>query len=143
MGRAVTARHYPMYEGPPMDTKEILSVYVVLNGSLGMTPGKAAAMAFHCGWLVGNVFPRDAMVDAALYARLYEWTAQGRRVVTRLAETIATFERVKRECDGYVQRDEGMTEVDHGAEVAFVTFPLRRDEIPTVLTHKKVQLYRG
>jgi hypothetical protein len=126
-----------------MDTADILSVYVVLNGSLGMTPGKAAAMAFHCGWLVGNVFPRDAMVDAALYARLYEWGAQGRRVVTRLAETTATFERVKRECHGYVQRDEGMTEVDHGAEVAFVTFPLRRDEIPTVLTHKKVQLYRG
>jgi len=139
----VTARHYPMYEGPPMDTADILSVYVVLNGSLGMTPGKAAAMAFHCGWLVGNVFPDVSAQDLDTLVDVMEWEKQGRRVVTRLAETIATFERVKRECDGYVQRDEGMTEVDHGAEVAFVTFPLRRDAIPTVLTHKKVQLYRG
>jgi Peptidyl-tRNA hydrolase PTH2 len=131
----VTARTYPMYEGPPLDKEEILSVYVVLNGSLGMTPGKAAAMAFHCGWLVGYVMGTDP--------NMASWRSQGRRVVTRLAETEAVFERVKRECDGYVQRDEGMTEVDHGAEVAVVTVPYRRDMIPTVLTHKKVQLYRG
>ena len=139
----MTARTYPMYEGPPMDTGDILSVYVVLNGSLDMSPGKAAAMAFHCGWLVGKVFPDVSAQNLDTLISVSQWEQHGRRVVTRLAETVAVFERVKRECEGYVQRDEGMTEVDHGAEVAFVTFPLRRDEIPTVLTHKKVQLYRG
>jgi hypothetical protein len=42
-----------------------------------------------------------------------------------------------------LQRDEGMTEVEHGAATAFVTVPYRRDSIPRALTHKKCQLYRG
>jgi peptidyl-tRNA hydrolase len=133
----MTAQTFPMYDGPPLDPVDILSVYVILNGSLGMTPGKAAAMAFHCGWLTNEAI---SQLEPLAYQA---WIFQGRRVVTRLAETEAVFERVKRECEGYVQRDEGMTEVDHGAEVAVVTIPYRRDTIPKVLTHKKVQLYRG
>lgn len=43
-----------MYEGPPIADEDVLSVYVVLNGTLGMSPGKAAAQAFHCGWRLAS-----------------------------------------------------------------------------------------
>lgn len=124
-----------MYDGPEIADEDVLSVYVVLNGSLGMSPGKMAAMAFHCGWQVGVVSAEGAPGYAA-------WTQQGRRVVTRVAETPHVFGRVIVECLGYTQRDEGLTEVEHGAIVAFVTVPYRRRFVPRILTHKRCQLYR-
>ena len=130
-----------LYDGAEVATKDILSVYVVLNGSLGMTGGKAASQSFHCGWYVSDMHCDPAFADHS--DAFLQWRQQGRRVVVRLAETAAVFERVKRECSGHLAVDEGMTEVEHGAETAFVTVPYRRDSIPKVLTHKRLQLYRG
>lgn len=124
-----------LYEGPPIAPEDVLSVYVVLNGALGMTPGKSAAMAYHCGYQVGAVATSGDVSFA-------EWIQQGRRVVMRVAETPHVFARVLEECLGYTQRDEGLTEVEHGSIVAFVTIPYRRDSIPRILTHKRCQLYR-
>jgi len=132
-----------LYDGPDVADEDVLTVYVVLNGSLGMTGGKAASQSFHCGWYVAEMYRHPAGLPLETQLELHGWIEQGRRVAVRLAETPAVFERVKRECDGHLARDEGMTEVDHGAETAFVTVPYRRGDIPRVLTHKKVQLYRG
>lgn len=129
-----------LYAGPEIADADVLSVYVILNGSLGMTPGKLASQAFHCGWYVRQM-AKDSERD--WHEDWVGWAAQGRRVVVRLAETEAVFERVKRDCEGHLARDEGVTEVEHGAETAFVTIPYRRDSIPKVLTHKRLQLYRG
>lgn len=118
-----------MYSGPPVAAEDVISVYVILNGSLHMSPGKMAAQSFHCGWLC-----RDRFVDK-------DWTQQGRRVVVRLAETPHAFQRVMEECKGVAQQDEGLTEVQRGAITAFVTIPYRRADIPKILTHKKVQLF--
>lgn len=132
-----------LYDGPDVDNADILSVYVVLNGSLGMTGGKAASQAFHSGWYAAEMYIGSADGTVEEYEGWEAWVAQGRRVVVRLAESPAVFERVKHECDGHLARDEGVTEVEHGAETAFVTIPYRRDSIPKILTHKRVQLYRG
>lgn len=137
-----------LYDGPDVDDSDILSVYVILNGSLGMTGGKAASQSYHCGWYASEMYGHaaDAYIGDVFTdedVRWIEWARQGRRVVVRLAETPVVFERVKRECSGHLAVDEGVTEVEHGAETAFVTVPYRRDSIPKVLTHKKLQLYRG
>jgi peptidyl-tRNA hydrolase len=118
-----------LYDGPPVAADDVLSVYVVLNGALGMSPGKSAAQAFHCGWMF-------AFDDAPSGA----WQEQGRRVVVRVAETPHVFERVTAECDGYALQDEGLTETKRGAVTAFVTRPYRRGDVPKILTHKKCPL---
>lgn len=118
-----------LYAGPPVESDDVISVYVIINGALGMSAGKIAAQAFHCGWiLVEYLVARD-------------WQDQGRRVVVRVAETQHVFERVVEECKGFLQRDEGLTEVAHGAATAFVTVPYRRADVPKILTHKRCQLY--
>jgi peptidyl-tRNA hydrolase len=128
----------PLYSGPDVEDRDVISVHLVLNGSLGMTPGKCASQSFHCGWLLHEA----AMHGWLGWARYRSWVRQGRRVVVRVAETEAVFERIERECEGVLQRDEGMTQVEHGAATALVTFPYRRGDTPKVLSHKKAQLYR-
>lgn len=118
-----------LYEGPSVAPEDVLSVYVIVNGSLGMSAGKIAAQAFHCGWHVGRYGPTS---DA--------WMAQGRRCVVRVAETEHVFTRVIEECEGHLQCDEGLTEVEHGAATTFVTIPYRRDSAPKILSHKRCQL---
>jgi len=122
-----------LYEGPPVASEDVVSVYVVLNGTLGMSPGKTAAQTFHCGWLLARTQPWFDHIEG-------QWMNQGRRVVVRVAETEHVFHRVMSECAGVAQRDEGLQEVERGSITAFVTVPYRRAEVPKILTHKKVQL---
>lgn len=118
-----------LYDGPPVASEDILSVYVVLNGSLGMSPGKMAAQSFHCGWCISR---HSGLTK--------QWEQQGRRVVVRIAETEHVFNRVKEECYGFAQQDEGLTEVERGSITSFVTLPYTRATAPKILSHKKVQL---
>lgn len=122
-----------LYDGPPVAPEDILSVYVVLNGSLNMSPGKMAAQSFHCGYYVGQSW---SYIDDLARA----WMSQGRRVVVRVAETPHVFDRVMAECEGIAQQDEGLTEVERGSVTAFVTIPYTRADAPKILSHKKVQL---
>lgn len=129
-----------MYDGPDVANADVLSIYVVLNGPLNMSPGKSAAQSFHVGWLCAymeDILGYRKGIDSAIA----DWKVQGRRVVVRVAETPHVFERVMKECKGVAQRDEGLTEVERGSVTAFATIPYRRDNIPKILTHKRCQLY--
>jgi peptidyl-tRNA hydrolase len=134
------AEHSPFYlppaERPRLDPGDVLAVVVVVNGSLGMSPGKVAAQAFQgCLALVelaGRQDARSALLDA--------WKAQGRRTIVRVAETPGLFQRVLDEVDGVVMHDEGLTEVADGAATVFCSFPHRRADTPKILTHKRVGL---
>lgn len=125
--------HNELYDGPPIAPEDILSVYVILNGSLNMSPGKMAAQSFHCGWMANK------------WANYYDsawsdWHSQGRRVTVRTAKTQHVFERAMNECEGIAQKDEGLTEVERGSITAFVTVPYTRAKAPKILSHSKVQL---
>lgn len=122
----------PMYDGPPVASKDVVEIYVVVNGALGMSAGKIAAQVFHAGWLANY-----------LVATGDGWKEQGRRVSVRIAETPHVFERVRAECLGMNQRDEGLREVERGSITAFVTIPYRRGDAPKILSHKKVQAYEA
>jgi peptidyl-tRNA hydrolase len=130
------------YDGPPVADEDVVAVYVVLNGTLGMSAGKVAAQAFHGGYgAYREAFHvRETTVEPGLWA---EWALQSRRVIVRVAETPHVFQRVQEECLGFTQRDAGLTEVPAGSETAFVTIPYRRADAPKILSHKRVQLYRG
>jgi len=118
---------------------------VIVNGSLGMSGGKIAAQAFHCGWRIAELpthtYEENEFLE--LEDALYEWENQGRRVVVRVAKTQAIFDRVMEETKGVAQQDEGLTEVERGSITAWVTIPYKRSEVPKILSNNKVQLYRG
>lgn len=128
-----------LYDGPPVSPEDFFSIYVVINGSLGMSPGKVAAQSFHCGWM-SNLWSWPAVMEPSHIEAQTKWIAQGRRVVVRIAETEHVFQRVMDECEGVGQRDEGLTEVERGSITAFVTRPYTRANAPKILSHKKVQL---
>lgn len=127
-----------MYNGPPVAPEDIWSVYVVMNGSLGMSPGKMAAQAFHTGYLVGCTVSQQYDLPEH-YRDFEEWAKQGRRVRVRIAETPHVFDRVCNECIGASQQDEGLTEVERGSITAFVSVPYLPADTPKILSHKKVQ----
>lgn len=123
-----------LYDGPSVEPQDIVSVYVVLNGALNMSPGKIAAQSFHCGWYLGQAIVTNRGV-------LYEkWMEQGRRVVVRIAKTQHVFDRAMEETTGFAQMDEGLTEVPRGTITAFVTIPYVRSDVPKILSHNKLPL---
>lgn len=132
----------PPEERPVVANEDTICVTVIVNGSLGMSPGKIAAKAFQAAltWAgengaVSEMGPVPELTDA-----LMAWWAQGSRVVVRVAETEAVFERACRELPGVVQRDEGLTEVPDGARCVLVVDPMRRGDMPPILRHKRLQL---
>lgn len=124
-----------LYDGPPVPPEDILSVYVVLNGSLNMPPGKMASQAFHCGYYVGTNWGGFYWDDI-----VKQWNVQGRRVTVRIAKTEHVFNRVMAECEGFAAADEGLTVVARGSYTAYVTIPYKRSDAPKILSHSKVQL---
>lgn len=136
----MAARVSPLYLSPEsrpvVAPEDVLAVTLVLNGVLGMSPGKMATQAFQ-GCLA---IYRLAEEDPALARALGEWEEQGWRTVVRVAETEGVFARVLKESDGVVLHDEGLTEVADGAATAFVSVPYRRGQTPKMLSHKRVPL---
>jgi peptidyl-tRNA hydrolase len=134
------ARVSPLYLSPDarptVEPEDILAVTLVLNGALGMSPGKTATQAFQ-GCLA---LYRLAEEDPELSGQLKDWEEQGWRTVVRIAETEGVFARVLDEVDGVVLHDEGLTEVEDGAATAFVSVPHRRGQTPKMLSHKRVPL---
>lgn len=121
---------------PEVTAEDILSVYLIVNGPLGMSAGKVAAQAFQ----VSLLLLAEGRENKDLAERLMEWNLQGWRTVVRVAETPAVFERVLAEVGGVALRDEGLTEVESGATTIFASWPYRRADAPKVLSHKKVPL---
>lgn len=124
-----------LYSGPPVAPEDVLSVYVVINGPLGMSPGKVAAQSFHAGRRA-EAHAYNAPTDHPWCF----WYEQGKRVVLRVAETPHVFDRVEEECEGFPHHDEGLTEVERGAVTVYVTRPYLRSEVPQILRHKRCQL---
>lgn len=111
-------------------------VYVVANGSLGMGAGKLAAQTFQAAmWM-----QHSSDVPADVAGRVREWLTEGGRTVVRVAETSTVWQRVLAEAEGLVLKDEGLTEVAHGAATVFCTWPVRRSQAPRVLSHRRVPL---
>jgi peptidyl-tRNA hydrolase len=127
--------YLPPEQRPLLDPADVLAVVIVVNGSLGMTPGKIAAQAFQ-GCLALLATARTSEQRDALEA----WKRQGRRTIVRVADTPGLFQRVLDEVGGVVLRDEGLTEVEDGTATIFCSYPHRRADTPKILTHKRVGL---
>lgn len=122
-----------------MEAMEGPSVYLVVNGELGMSPGKIAAQSFQaCQRLY-----RLAESEPELRRRLDEWESAGTRTCTRRAKTAHLFERACRELDCAVMVDEGLTEVAPGSATCLATWPLYPHELSRMLKHKGVAVMNG
>jgi len=115
---------------------DVLRVYLVVNGPLGMSEGKIAAQAFQaCQRLM--VAARVASSELPLLVERWE---EHTTTIARVAKTPRMFERVKAEVPGVVMVDEGYTEVAPGSETVFASWPLLIGELPKILKNEKVPL---
>ncbi|MDO5743830.1 MAG: peptidyl-tRNA hydrolase [Micrococcaceae bacterium] len=105
---------------PPGEPMEPSSVSIVLDGSLGMSTGKAAAQAAHAlfAWVLEGK-PED--LDA--------WRAAGCPLSVERLESKA-FRKNARTADGPVIRDAGRTEITPGSATAFVSISQRTPRRP-------------
>lgn len=111
----------------------IPEVVIVINGSLGMSEGKAVGQAFQAAarWqhIKRNSFPDDSL----------DWLCSGTRTIVKVATTPAIWERVVAEIPGYVMTDEGYTEVERDTPTIFVANPFLHKDRPKLLDNKKVR----
>ena len=126
---------------PPRDYSHLaredpLCVYVIVNGTLAMGPGKLASQAFQAAlWMC-----TDSQLGPEWHTEIARWQEEGARTVVRVAETPTVWERICVEAPGLVLEDEGLTEVERGARTVFVSWPLRRSQAPKIFSHKRVPL---
>ena len=121
--------------GCAFESRRSLSVYLIINGSLGMSAGKIAAQSFQAAQRLFLASREDLDLESLLD----RWQRAGTRTCTRVALSQAVFDRACRELPGVTMIDEGMNEVDPGTATCFATVPLSDDsELPRILRHKRV-----
>lgn len=111
-----------------------LAVYLIINGTLGMSAGKIAAQSFQAAQ---RLF-LQAQNDVGLAELLEQWQAGGTCTRVRIAQTPAVFERACRELPGAMMVDEGMTEVSAGSATCYATAPIEEEALPRILRHKRM-----
>lgn len=124
------------------ERQQVLRVYLIFNGPLGMSPGKMAAQAFQACQRLYRAADAEGPQDMGmlpLHKQLAHW-ARHTTTITRVAQTPTMWERVKAECDGVIMVDEGYTEVDPGSETCFATWPISMSAAPKILSNAKVPL---
>lgn len=99
-----------------------------------MSAGKIAAQSFQAAQRLFAV----AEDDGNLAALLSQWQQQGTCTRTRIALSPTVFERACRELPGALMIDEGVTEVEPGSATCFATYPLDENDLPQVLSHKRI-----
>jgi peptidyl-tRNA hydrolase len=131
-----------MSAGTQTEEQEILEIYLVVNGALGMSPGKIASQAFQAGQ---RLFAHAAAPDAESELRqlLDRWKRQGTRTICRVAETQHVFDRVCAEVPGATMVDDGMTEVAPDTATVHATWPIWRHQAPTAIKHKRCRMLNG
>lgn len=119
--------------------RDPLTVYVIVNGPLDMSPGKLAAQSFQaCQRLMDR-----AVSDPSLRAALDAWRSEGTCTVVRVAQTEHIFARAQTELEHVAMVDEGLTEIEPGSTSCLAVGPVRRSEAPRLINHKRLQLLRG
>lgn len=134
-----------------VDTGNLPRVYLVVNGPLGMTPGKIAAQTFQaCERLyVETRRLEQRVVDHLGIPSSRAWTATKQilldwekhtTTIALVATTPKMFKRVCAEVPGVVMVDEGHTEVPPGSATVFASWPIRRADAPKLLSNAKIPL---
>lgn len=115
------------------------TVFLIVNESLQMSPGKLAAQTFQaCQRLM-----EAAQHNPELAQAVAEWQAAGTRVRTKVAPTQHLFDRAAEElvpCHAVVMIDEGMTEVEPDTATVIATYPMLEGAgLPRMLQHKRIR----
>lgn len=118
--------------------RDPLTVYLVVRGPLGMSPGKIASQAFQAAQ---RLLEEEWTLEQTML--LEDWRREGTCTVTRIAETEQVFERVRWEIEGSVMIDEGETEVLPNTATLFASLPIRRSRAPSILKHKRIPLLQA
>jgi peptidyl-tRNA hydrolase len=115
----------------------IPEIVIVVNGTLGMSQGKAVGQAVQavCRAFGDVPFRSDQGVAYA------EWIEAGTRTIVKIAKTEGIFERLCKEVPGYTMCDEGFTDVQEGDATVFLTGPFLHKDRPKLLDNKKLPLY--
>lgn len=125
-----------------MPHPDIPAVYVVVNGPLGMSPGKIAAQTFQACQRLYKALEDELESEVAIAPHgdaMLAWS-EFTTTIVRIAKTPKMWERVKDEVAGVVMVDEGFTEVEPGSETVFASWPLLLADRPAILKNNKVPL---
>src|SRR5438034_6897112 len=103
-----------------------IAVYLVVNGSLGLSAGKIASQAFQaCQRLL-----HKARTDSEHRRLIAAWEREGTTTICRVAETETVFERVCREVPGITFIDEGVFGCAPQSRTIHASWPVRRKSLP-------------
>lgn len=114
------------------------TVFLIVNGELGMSAGKIAAQSFQAAQRLLD----QEHHDPELAERLAQWRAQGTRTRTKVAPTQHLFDRAMADLVPHtaaVMVDEGATEVEPDTATVIATHPLNEDDLPRILRHKRIR----
>ena len=118
------------------DVDDPIAIYLVVNGSLGLSAGKVASQAFQaCRRIL-----RAAEADPRQQELIAAWEREGTRTICRVAETESVFARVCREVPGITFVDEGVYGCAPLSRTVHASWPVRRSLLPRMLSHKRVPL---
>ena len=113
---------------------EIPEVVLVVNGTIGMSEGKAIGQAFQAAARWQHV-ARNSYPDHAL-----DWICSGTRTIVKITKSKTIWERIVSEVPGFVMKDEGFTEVERDTPTIFICYPFLHKDRPKLLDNKKVKM---
>ncbi len=114
------------------------TVFLIVNGELGMSAGKMAAQSFQAAQRLLDLEGQDPL----LKERLISWRSDGTRTRTKVAPTQHLFDRAMANLvphTAVVMVDEGQTEVAPGTATVIATHPLDENDLPQILRHKRIR----
>lgn len=120
------------------DPQTDLAVHAIINGPLGMSPGKIAAQTFQaCQRLYAA-----SRNNELLAARLQQWEQCGTKTVIHRAQTERAFQRLCEEAPyGVLMIDEGINEIAPNSPTIWASWPCSRQEQPRILANKQIKLW--
>lgn len=124
------------------DHTDTLRVYLIVNGPLGMSPGKIAAQSFQACERLHRCIVRIEGEDGQSFEirqAIRKWKAHT-TTIAKVATTPKMFKRVCADIPGVIMIDEGYTEVPAGSPTVFASWPMRQVDAPALLNNKKIPL---
>lgn len=112
------------------------TIYILLNGELNMSPGKAAAQSVHSAMMLGMNSHMDFMTDTKRSVIVLE--AKNSDQIRNVEEYLAN---AGIDCEYYI--DEGVNEVDAYSITALAAGPLESDDTEGRSIFEAFDLYNG
>lgn len=114
-------------------------LYLIVRESLDMSTGKIAAQVGHAVGMVYEAYIRDLnnSKSSDKINDFKSWRSESFRKIALKADD-KEWVKVKEQCECFVVRDAGFTQVKSGSETVIALFPMRKSNVPKIV--RKLQV---